>query len=604
MFWALGLVVWGLGVKAKRQELALDSQDATLWTLQGNDVLLNCDRSYNRNLRPFWQERLPDGQTTTLYASTQRALVGFFSGRITLELKNVSQALNGSSYQCYIPSSWPFRSGWLTILVGDKLSFTCENKSAAACTKIGQTLEKPCEFRSGFPLPSVTVEKLGAQSAARVPLVDLDKLTFNAVRLEDRGVYRVRAKNVLEETIVDVAIRPEIDICMAPVPGRLSIHDPVDCHRTTFINYTVTGIPTPEIRWRPRLKGRTVVERTILTKASNRITSIATSTMELHDVERSDGDVRFCIDADNGVSPLSSTCFRINITCDFDAPQIFLNDQTSNSLTFLIPDERDDENRLRATEYIVSYWRTTNANESRTIAYDKRPDAPTYVQITALEPDTLYTIELTARNGRYLSESFVGDFSTLRTDDCVPRLRLTELPQARDVLRANWDYVCDGSEPLKRVASYAIDYECNECDVVEYRVRLRRDQNQYDFRNLRLNVDYNFTLTVATRTGVGKKSDTVTRRISVDKTQPTSAPDVNDMTGIIFAFVTLGVLLAASWFAIIRRLVKKHWGTKSSSHSGNPELKLNRLYEARGSLLESQEGEKTEFLESEYIQVA
>ena len=102
---------------------------------------------------------------------------------------------------------------------------------------------------------------------------------------------------------------------MAPVPGRLSIHDPVDCHRTTFINYTVTGIPTPEIRWRPRLKGRTVVERTILTKASNRITSIATSTMELHDVKRSDGDVQFCIDADNGVSPLSSTCFRINITC-------------------------------------------------------------------------------------------------------------------------------------------------------------------------------------------------------------------------------------------------------------------------------------------------
>ena len=70
----------------------------------------------------------------------------------------------------------------------DKLSFTCENKSAAACTKIGQTLEKPREFRSGFPLPNVTVEKLGVQSAARVPLVDLDKLTFNAVRLEDRGV--------------------------------------------------------------------------------------------------------------------------------------------------------------------------------------------------------------------------------------------------------------------------------------------------------------------------------------------------------------------------------------------------------------------------------
>ena len=152
----------------------------------------------------------------------------------------------------------------------------------------------------------------------------------------------------------------------------------------------------------------------------------------------------------------------------------------------------------------------------------------------------------------------------------MPRLRLTESPQSRDVLRANWDYVCDGSEPLKRVASYAIDYECNECVIVEYRVRLRRDQNQYDFGNLRLNVDYNFTLTVVTRTGV-KKSDTVTRRIiSVDKTQPTSgkiyivillllswsiAPDVNDMTGIIFAFVTLGVLLAASWFAIIRRSV-------------------------------------------------
>ena len=151
MFWALGLVVWGLGVKgkttfssaclrsqrhiaAKRQELALDSQDATLWTLQGNDVLLNCDRSYNRNLRPFWQERLPDGQTTTLYASTQRALVGFFSGRITLELKNVSQALNGSSYQCYIPSSWPFRSGWLTILVG------------GACLHVGMGLASPTYF--------------------------------------------------------------------------------------------------------------------------------------------------------------------------------------------------------------------------------------------------------------------------------------------------------------------------------------------------------------------------------------------------------------------------------------------------------------------------
>ena len=66
------------------------------------------------------------------------------------------------------------------------------------------------------------------------------------------------------------------------------------------------------------------------------------------------------------------------------------------------------------------------------------------------------------------------------------------------------------------------------------------------------------------------------------------------MTGIIFAFVTLGVLLAASWFAIMKRsvlctsrkwlgclgdfsrLVKKHCGTKSLSHSGNPELKLKR----------------------------
>ena len=62
------------------------------------------------------------------------------------------------------------------------------------------------------------------------------------------------------------------------------------------------------------------------------------------------------------------------------------------------------------------------------------------------------------------------------------------------------------------------------------------------------------------------------------------------MTGIIFAFVTLGVLLAASWFAIMKRSVlctSRKWlgclgdfsrlvKKKSLSHSGNPELKLKR----------------------------
>ena len=88
----------------------------------------------------------------------------------------------------------------------------CTNEMTA-CVKIGETLKKRCVI-TGLPEANVTVSKITETALSRrLPTADRSGLTFNDVALTDRGTYRVRAKNILQENETIVFVATESDIC-------------------------------------------------------------------------------------------------------------------------------------------------------------------------------------------------------------------------------------------------------------------------------------------------------------------------------------------------------------------------------------------------------
>ena len=87
---------------------------------------------------------------------------------------------------------------------------TCASQ-ATVCATETQTLMKRCTI-SGLPVPNITVRKMSGPSSS-LPLVSLSGLTFSAVALEDRGVYTMIGRNILEEKRVNVLVRLGVDIC-------------------------------------------------------------------------------------------------------------------------------------------------------------------------------------------------------------------------------------------------------------------------------------------------------------------------------------------------------------------------------------------------------
>ena len=100
---------------------------------------------------------------------------------------------------------------------------------------------------------------------------------------------------------------------MAPIVIGMFIPDPIGCLNVALINYTVTGIPAPNITWVHSFGARAVV---YTLAESNGITSIVKSILEI-EAQRNDGQSSICVEAENGGIPFSGTtrCFRINVTC-------------------------------------------------------------------------------------------------------------------------------------------------------------------------------------------------------------------------------------------------------------------------------------------------
>ena len=91
------------------------------------------------------------------------------------------------------------------------------------------------------------------------------------------------------------------------------IPDPIGCLSVALINYTVTGIPSPNITWVHSFGARAVV---YTLSESNGITFIVKSSLEIQ-TQRNDARSSICVEAENGIIPITSTrrCFRINVTC-------------------------------------------------------------------------------------------------------------------------------------------------------------------------------------------------------------------------------------------------------------------------------------------------
>ena len=95
------------------------------------------------------------------------------------------------------------------------MNVTCPSQ-ATVCATVSQSLTKRCTV-SGIPMPNITVQKLSGP-ASSLPSANQFGLTFSAVALEDRGIYAVTAKNVLEEKTSGVSIQLGVDICGNKLP--------------------------------------------------------------------------------------------------------------------------------------------------------------------------------------------------------------------------------------------------------------------------------------------------------------------------------------------------------------------------------------------------
>ena len=327
-----------VGATRRGKELAANVNDS-VWALNGDTVVLNC--SHPATAGATWNRKATDG-TVSAVSSTTVASVG---STVTVSM---SSSLNGTSYRCILSdlnSNRVFESGRITLLLGgtwtlvdhfhfhvhflhlDEINMTCASQ-ATVCATETQTLMKRCTI-SGLPVPNITVQKMSGP-ASSLPSASLSGLTFSAVALEDRGVYTLTGKNILEEKRVNVSVRPGVDICgkkstkftfrylasvlEAPMMVIISIPDTIFCPNLALINYTAKGIPAPNITWNSSLAERSVVHTP--KDYSIGITSFVESTLEIT-AEREDNQISFCVTAENSVAS-TSQCYSRNVTCKDD----------------------------------------------------------------------------------------------------------------------------------------------------------------------------------------------------------------------------------------------------------------------------------------------
>ena len=99
---------------------------------------------------------------------------------------------------------------------------------------------------------------------------------------------------------------------MAPMVDHFGIPDLVVCLQTVRINFTVKGIPTPNVSWSSLFSERMVISTPINSIKSDAVTLVAASA-QIRNVQRDDSSI--CIKADNGIFPPLQRCVRLNVTC-------------------------------------------------------------------------------------------------------------------------------------------------------------------------------------------------------------------------------------------------------------------------------------------------
>ncbi|XP_065826328.1 uncharacterized protein [Oscarella lobularis] len=578
---------------ANREKVLVQNADHSIWALNGDSIRLVCRHS--RTSLSQWFRRSANGAETQIdpRVPVTTANVGSV---LTLTM---SQSLNGSSYRCRLVDvglSPVFDSGQYSLLLGDEIKVNCTNEMIA-CVKVGETLKKGCII-TGLPEPNVTVSKIAETALSRrIPSADPSGLTFKDVALTDRGTYRLTTKNILQEISSDFAVQTGVEICLAPVVNNFLIPDPVVCLQTARINFTVKGIPTPNVTWSPLFSARMVISTTDSVD-SDGVTSVVASSLEIRNVKR--GDSNICVTADNGIPPSLQRCARLNVTCDFDPPFVQVSDRTESSLSLQVFDSPDND-RLQATEYFISYWQFTSSVKNLTIQRD--PSGQTSVHLIDLNPSASYNVRVVARNGPFYSQPADHIFATLKENDCIPTLRRVRV----DPLVINWTYVCEGSQTLKEITSYVIVHESPK-DYRQFSVE--KVVNEYSFCDLHFNTTYNLSVTAVTQNGAMRKSNV----LSVSYTEMTTVKASPDNTGLIAGVAVLGVLFVASGlialylFCYIRRSNKQNQNADSATgcsatKTRKPvEMQSSVLYESAKSVVSK--GDPKQSSTAEYAQIS
>ncbi|XP_065828469.1 uncharacterized protein [Oscarella lobularis] len=547
-----------------------------VWALNGDTVLLNC--SHPATSGDTWSQRAANGKESPAPPAVRTATVG---STFTVLM---SPSLNGTSYKCILQdfqANRVFESGWNMLLLGEEIRVSCTRR-ATSCVNIGETLNKHCVV-TGLPEPNVTVSKISGRAlATRLPLANRSGLTFSDVTLTDRGTYRLAAENVLQEIREDISVRAEEDICWAPVVVSFLISDPIVCLHNVRINFTVKGIPAPNITWSwsTLLSEKITISSHINSIYSDEITSVVMFALEIQNVHR--GDSNICMKADNGASPSLQRCVRLNITCDIDPPHVELRDRTESSLSLQISNSLDNS-RLQATEYFITYWQSISSVKNLTIKRDH--SAQTNVRLIDLNQMAPYNVRVVARNEPYYSRPADHVFATLKENDCRPTLQQVHAQPPM----IKWSYICEGSRMLKEITSYVIVYESS----TDYRrFSVEKVVTEYSFCELLFNATYNLSVTAVAQNGALRKSNILS--VSISKTITAKASPEN--TGLIAGISVLSTLFVALGLVSIYLLCynkrSKKQNQKDHSTSGGSASKTSRemmmqsnhLYESAKSL--------------------
>ncbi|XP_065826314.1 neural cell adhesion molecule 1-like isoform X2 [Oscarella lobularis] len=370
------------GASSREKDLAANVDDS-VWALNGDTVVLNC--SHPDTIGDVWSQRAPDGTVSSVSPAAVQAFVG--GSMLTLSM---SPSLNGTSYRCVLTDlnvNRLFESGWITVLLGDAINMTCASQ-ATVCATETQTLMKRCTI-SGLPTPIITVQKMSGTPSS-LPSASLSGLTFSAVTLEDRGVYTVTGKNILEEKRFNVSVQLGVDICVAPMMVNISIPDTIGCLNLALINYTAKGLPAPNITWNSSVAKRTVVHAP--KKYSTGITSFVESTLGIT-AQREDNQISFCVTAENSVAS-TSQCYSRNVTCSPGAPfvQVVNIGDTSFNLNIIEP-------QFNGGNEVLSYNISVSSSDTLMETYNvPRTGKETLYVVKGLSPNTSYTISVTAVN--------------------------------------------------------------------------------------------------------------------------------------------------------------------------------------------------------------